>query len=251
MTDDKRWLLDELYEVNIRRNRQERGDGIFNMAEHIANLPDPAKDEKPPAKGQLTKEEVAAIRKEKKETGSIRRKWSGPAEEMVIRILISVFNAKNLVKTPDRMQEITQEGQVRRFYANAHKPDISMAVQDTDGEWKDGYCEVKSCAPGSASVALNTGAIVQQSKFMDKHPNDVTWWAFVFWQKRGEARVWVAPHDRVKDLQDRILPQVAEEDKKFQGKSLRLKDCERFLADCEIIKVNRRWKLRPGHWYAR
>ena len=84
---------------------------------------------------------------------------------------------------------------------------------------------------------------------MDKHPSDVRWWAFVYWQKRGEARVWVVPHNRVKDLQERVLPHLT--DKQYRGKSLRLKDCERFLADCEIIKVNKRWKLRPGHWYAR
>ena len=251
MTDDKRWLLDELYEVNIRHNREEREDGIFDLDAHIANLPDPSKDERPPAHGELTKEEVKAIRKERKETGSIRRKWSGPAEEMVIRVLTAVFNAKNLVKTPDRMQEIMTDGQVRRFYANAHKPDISMAVQDVDGEWKDGYCEIKSCAPGSSYIPLNTGAIVQQSKFMDKHPKDVRWRAFVFWQKRGEARMWVVPHDRITDLRERILPQLAKEMQNYQGKSLRMKDCERFLSDCEIIKVNNRWTLGPGHWYAR
>ena len=248
MTDEQRRLLDEMYEVNIRRNREER-DSVFDLDAHIAKLPILGKDKKPPAHGELSKEETKAIRKERKETGSIRRKWSGPAEEMVIRVLISVFNAKNLVKSPDRMQEITQDGQIRRFYANARRPDLSMAVKDVDGEWKDGYCEVKSCAPSGSAIDMHYGTFVQQLKFMDKHPKDVTWWAFVFWLKRGEARVFVIPHHRLVELRDRVLPEYAKTQGNYLGKSMRLKDCDQFLGDCEIIKVSQRWKLRPGHWY--
>ena len=96
---------------------------ITDWEEHIANLPDPTKDERPPDMGKLTEDEVDLIRAHKRTR--TRRSWSNPAEKMMIRILKGAFGAKNVKPEPDRKQGWQDsDGEWHYHYANYGKPDI-------------------------------------------------------------------------------------------------------------------------------
>jgi len=225
--------------------------GIDDIEVHIANLPDPTKDPMPPGVGELSPEELKAIRQDKRKRS--RRSWSGAAEAMVKRILESpnCFNVKGLTKKDDRLQEVVgKDGKVRRFYANWKHPDFKFGAVDVDDRIKTGYCEVKSCSPKSSGINLYLRNTEGQIKFMEKlNGTYIKWWALVFWEDVGQARVFMAPHDRFMRIRDHELYMRAKEDKRFGGKSLRREKDLDLLADCEVVKIKGKWALPPNHWY--
>lgn len=218
---------------------------------HVASLPDPVKDKRPPAAGQLSDEQLGEIRVDKKKRS--RRDWSGAAEKIVARILESprCFGAKAVNKKDDRLQEVTdKQGNVRRFYANWTHPDYSMGIIDTDGNLKTGYCEVKSAAPSSNGINPFLKNTQGQIRFLDKLGSDyVKMWGFVYWLDVGKARVFILTHDKFLNILQVQLPIKAAQDKRFKGRSLRRDKDFDLLKRCEIIKVGGRWILEPNHWY--
>lgn len=222
---------------------------MMNWDEHVAKLPDPKKDKMPKRVGQLSEEEVKRIRSQKKQRSN--RDWSGAGESMIQRILERCFDAKSITKKDDRLQEIVDKnGKVRRFYANWKHPDFSFAAKDINGEFKSGYCEVKSCSPKSSSISLKLKNTLGQMDYMNRLPDDyIKWWALVFWQEIGTARVFILTNERMIKLKEVILPNKAKGN--YKGSSIRRDTDFDVLYDCEVMKVKGRWRLPPEHWYAR
>ena len=220
---------------------------MTNWDDHVASLPDPTRDPKPPPAGQLSEEELKKIRAEKKTRS--RRDWSGAAERIVARILESprCFGVKALNKKDDRLQEVVgKDGKTRRFYANWQHPDYSFAILDK-GVMKDGYCEVKSCSPGSPGINPHLKNTQGQIKFMNKLNDDyVKLWGLVYWEDVGKARVFIVPHKDWLEIIGVKLSEKAEDDARFKGKSLRRDKDFDLLEEYEIIKVNGRWTLGPN-----
>lgn len=213
--------------------------------EHIASLPDPTRDEKPPDMGALTKAEIDEIRAEKKTR--TRRDWSNPAELMMCRILEGAFGAKNVRREADRMQGFQDaNGEWHYHYANRGKPDITFAALH-QGTLLDGAMEVKSVAPKSSGLPLHPANIKpHQIRAMDQFQG-IKLWGLVFWEKKGVARCFVVGHPRFMKVINEDLSRKAEVDGRYQGKTLRRKDFD-VIADCEILKGNR-WYLPEGHWW--
>ena len=219
-----------------------------NYDELVASLPDPAKDERPPDVGTLTKTQIDAIRAAR--PNKSRRSWSNPAEQMMCRILESAFGARNVVRESDMMQGFQDKGGVWHYnYANYAKPDITFAV--IYNELMDGVMEVKSCAPGSAGLDVtHTNIKPWQIRSMDKAADKLRVWGLVFWSGKGQARCFVVPHERFMEIIKVDLPHKAVYDGRFQGRSLRRKRDLDLLEGCEVLKSNK-WYLPEDHWFLR
>jgi len=210
---------------------------MFDLEEHIRNLPVPGVDERPPTV-EVPPDKLEEVRQAKKRPG--RRDWSNRAEQVIMRVLSGALGAANVRREADRLQGWQDEEGWHYNYANLGKPDLTFAVV-WNGELVNGVCEVKSCAPGQ-NLSMGPGNIKpRQIKNMEK-AKGLRLWGLVFWGK--EPLVYIVEHTHFMAIRKELVARACGN---FKGQSLRRKDLD-LLATCQVVKTNR-WHLPEGHWF--
>lgn len=222
---------------------------MATIEELAATLPDPTRDERPPAHGRLSASELLEIREDKRKAG--RRSWSNPAETMVCRVLEGAFGARGIDRTADRQQSYQDsDGEWHRFWANRNKPDIKFAAM-WQGELVDGVCEVKSVAPKSHGLDITvTNIRPQQIEAMEKahSAGKLAIWGLVFWEAVGKARVFMIHHPDFMRILNHDLIMRASQSHRYNGCSIRRSKDLDLLEPHEVFKSNK-WYLPGFYWY--
>lgn len=212
--------------------------------ELVSSLPVKGRDTIHPVR-TYSPEELDYITRDKKEKRTSRRSWSGPAEDIMKRILKGPFGARNVVKQPDRLQSIP--GSDGRFWSNAGKPDLSFATI-RHGDLKNGVMEVKSTQPSATGLVVTLDNIKwSQVKEMNRDEDRICLWGLVFWQGIGIARAFVVEHHHFMQIIEALKGRASG---KYKGYSLRFKHDMDLLQGCEVLKSNH-WYLPEDHWWFR